>query len=110
MQDAEIEALKARLEQDSGAAVLADVAEREAALEAALLDARQSLQAMRARQEATQGQLMSMQVLLTLPMRALPTLRRLQPLPLVDDAGDDQQACMLAVSRKHNFSWLERWP
>ena len=64
LQDAEIEALKARSEQESSAAALADVAEREAALEAALLDARQSLQAMRSRQETTQGQLMSMQVTL----------------------------------------------
>ena len=65
VQEAEIEALKAQSEQDSSAAALADVAEREAALEAALLDARKSLQAMRGRQEATQAQLMSMQVGLT---------------------------------------------
>ena len=62
VQGAELDALRARVETDSTTAAATDVAEREAALEAALLDARSSLQSMRSRQEATQSQLLSMQV------------------------------------------------
>ena len=62
VQGAELDALRARVELDSTTAAATDVAEREAALEAALLDARSSLQSMRSRQEATQSQLLSMQV------------------------------------------------
>ena len=50
------------MEAESATAAATDVAEREAALEAALLDARASLHSMRSRQEATQSQLLSMQV------------------------------------------------
>ena len=62
VQAAELDALRARVESDNTTAAATDVAEREAALEAALLDARSSLQSMRSRQEATQSQLLSMQV------------------------------------------------